>query len=73
MVVELADVRLCASPREESGWEEGPARQRALAAKQAQLAAAELERLAKAGSQVAAWQCALAYVCVCGVGRCSYL
>ena len=53
MVIELADVRLCASPREESGWEEGPARQRALAAKQAQLAAAELERLAKAGSQVA--------------------
>ncbi len=52
VIVEMADVRLTASPREEAAWEEGPARRRALAAKQAQLAAAELERLAKAGAQV---------------------
>ncbi len=52
VIVEMADVRLTASPRGEAAWEEGPARRRALAAKQAQLAAAELERLAKAGAQV---------------------
>ena len=52
VVIELADVQVCAAPREEADWEEGPARRRALAAKQAQLAAAELERLAKAGPQV---------------------
>ena len=52
VVIELADVQVCAAPREEADWEEGPARRRALAAKQAQLAAAELERLAKVGPQV---------------------
>lgn len=51
MVVELSDVVLCVAPREESDWEEGPALRRAQAAKQAQLAAAEL---AKLGSRVAA-------------------
>lgn len=51
MVVELSDVALCVSPREESDWEEGPALRRLQAAKQAQLAAAEL---AKLGSRVAA-------------------
>jgi hypothetical protein len=50
-VVELSDVVLCVAPREESDWEEGPALRRAQAAKQAQLAAAEL---AKLGSRVAA-------------------
>jgi hypothetical protein len=50
-VVELSDVVLCVSPRDESDWEEGPALRRAQAAKQAQLAAAEL---AKLGSRVAA-------------------
>jgi predicted Rossmann-fold nucleotide-binding protein len=49
--VELSDVVLCVAPREESDWEEGPALRRAQAAKQAQLAAAEL---AKLGSRVAA-------------------
>lgn len=51
LVVELSDVVLCVAPREESDWEEGPALRRAQAAKQAQLAAAEL---AKLGSRVAA-------------------
>jgi hypothetical protein len=50
LVVELSDVVLCVAPREESDWEEGPALRRAQAAKQAQLAAAEL---AKLGSRVA--------------------
>lgn len=50
-MVELSDVVLCVAPREESDWEEGPALRRAQAAKQAQLAAAEL---AKLGSRVAA-------------------
>lgn len=49
--MELSDVVLCVAPREESDWEEGPALRRAQAAKQAQLAAAEL---AKLGSRVAA-------------------
>lgn len=49
--MELSDVVLCFTPREESDWEEGPALRRAQAAKQAQLAAAEL---AKLGSRVAA-------------------
>lgn len=51
LVVELSDVVLCISSRAESDWEEGPALRRAQAAKQAQLAAAEL---AKLGSRVAA-------------------
>lgn len=50
-MVELSDVSLCVTPREDSDWEEGPALRRAQAAKQAQLAAAEL---AKLGSRVAA-------------------
>jgi hypothetical protein len=50
-VVELSDVLLTVSSREETDWEEGPALRRAQAAKQAQLAAAEL---AKLGSRVAA-------------------
>lgn len=49
--MELSDVVLCVTPRQESDWEEGPALRRAQAAKQAQLAAAEL---AKLGSRVAA-------------------
>jgi hypothetical protein len=51
LVVELSDVLLTVSSREETDWEEGPALRRAQAAKQAQLAAAEL---AKLGSRVAA-------------------
>lgn len=49
--MELSDVLLSVSAREETDWEEGPALRRAQAAKQAQLAAAEL---AKLGSRVAA-------------------
>jgi hypothetical protein len=51
LVVELSDVLLTVSSREETDWEEGPALRRAQAAKQAQLAAAEL---AKLGRRVAA-------------------
>ena len=47
MVVELSEVWLVAAPRDESDWEEGPAGRRARAAKEAQLAAAEVERLSK--------------------------
>lgn len=50
-MVELSDVLLTVSSREETDWEEGPALRRAQAAKQAQLAAAEF---AKLGSRVAA-------------------
>jgi hypothetical protein len=49
--VELSDVVLCLAARQESDWEEGPALRRAQAAKQAQLAAAELTKL---GNRVAA-------------------
>jgi hypothetical protein len=51
LVVELDDVTLEVTSRNDSDWEEGPALFRAQAAKQAQLAAAEL---AKLGSRVAA-------------------
>jgi N-terminal region of Chorein or VPS13 len=51
LVVELEDVVLCVSSREEVDWEEAPALRRAQAAKQAALAAAEI---AKLGSRVAA-------------------
>lgn len=51
MIVELSDVVLCLAARQESDWEEGPALRRAQAAKQAQLAAAELTKL---GNRVAA-------------------
>lgn len=47
MLIELSDVTLCASPRGEADWEEGPASAREQAAKQAQLAAAELEKLSR--------------------------
>jgi len=60
LVVELSDVVLCISARQESDWEEGPALRRAQAAKQAQLAAAELaklgNRVAATGSQQHTWQ-----------------
>jgi len=49
--ISLADVYLCAAPRPESDWEEGPAGDRARAAKRARLKAVEMERLSKpAGS-----------------------
>ena len=51
LVVELEDVTLEVTSRDDTDWEEGPALRRAQAAKQAQLAAAEL---AKLGSRVAA-------------------
>jgi len=49
--ISLTDVYLCACPRPESDWEEGPAGDRARAAKRARLKAVEMERLSKpAGS-----------------------
>lgn len=45
--ISLADVYLCASPRSEADWEEGPAGERARKAKRALLAAVEMERLSK--------------------------
>jgi hypothetical protein len=50
LVVRLKDVSLRLASRDETDWEEGPALRRAQAAKQAQLAAAEL---AKLGDRVA--------------------
>jgi len=47
VVVELTGVWLVAAPRDESDWEEGPAGRRAEAAKEAQLAAAEMGRVSK--------------------------
>ena len=53
--ISLTDVYLCACPRPEADWEEGPAGERARDAKRALLAAAEMERLSKpAGSSGAA-------------------
>ena len=48
--ISLADVYLCAAPRPESDWEEGPAGERARAAKRARLKAVEMERLSKPAS-----------------------
>ena len=49
--ISLSEVYLCAAPRSEADWEEGPAEKRAHAAKRALLAAVEMERLSKpAGS-----------------------
>ncbi|MEW5302355.1 MAG: hypothetical protein WDW36_005151 [Sanguina aurantia] len=45
LVLELSDVTLVATSREESEWEEGPALQREQAAKLHELAAAELHKL----------------------------
>ena len=45
MVVELTGLWLLASPRDEADWEEGPAGARAQAARQARMAAAEMESL----------------------------
>lgn len=45
LIVELSDVSLITSRRDETAWEEGPAARREQAAKQAQLAAAELSKL----------------------------
>ena len=45
--ISLTDVDLCAAPRPESDWEEGPSQKRAHAAKRALLAAVEMERLSK--------------------------
>jgi hypothetical protein len=45
--LQLSDVTLCVTSREDADWEEGPALARAQAAKQAQLAAAELKKLGK--------------------------
>lgn len=47
LIIELHDVTLCATARDGTDWEEGPALRRAQAAKQAQLAAAELAKLSK--------------------------
>lgn len=51
MVVEMSDVWLCASPRNEEEWEEDLAGQRAQASKQAELAARDLMRLSRPGSK----------------------
>ena len=52
MVVELTGLWLLASPRDESDWEEGPAAARAQAARQAKMAAAEMESLSGTASGV---------------------
>ena len=52
--MEMSDVWLCASPRQEEEWEETLAGQRAQASKQAELAARDLMRLSRPGSKGAA-------------------
>lgn len=49
--IELSGVTLRATARDETDWEEGPASRRAQAAKQAELASAELEKLSKRVAQ----------------------
>lgn len=49
--MEMSDVWLCASPRQEEEWEESLAGQRAQASKQAELAARDLMRLSRPGSK----------------------
>lgn len=47
LIIELNDVVLEATARDDADWEEGPALQRELAAKQAELAGAELAKLSR--------------------------
>lgn len=47
MVVELQGVWLLATPRDEADWEEGPARKRAKAARDSEIAAAEVGKLSR--------------------------
>lgn len=47
LVIELNDVSLEATPRNDQDWEEGPALARELATKQAELAAAEIAKLSR--------------------------
>ncbi len=49
-MIELSDVWVCVEPRTESDLEEGPGGERAWAAKQAQLSAAELKQAARSAS-----------------------
>ena len=51
VLMEMSDVWLCASPRQEEEWEETSAGQRAQASKQAELAARDLMRLSRPGSK----------------------
>ena len=54
VLMEMSDVWLSASPRQEEEWEEASAGQRAQASKQAELAARDLMRLSRPGSKGAA-------------------
>ena len=56
--IELSGVTLRATARDETDWEEGPARRRAQAAKQAELASAELEKLSKRVAQAGLYRLA---------------
>lgn len=47
LTIELSDIQLCATPRDELDWSEGPAQARDWVAKQAELAAAEIAKLSK--------------------------
>src|SRR4051794_18511647 len=47
LTIELSDIELQATPRDNNDWGEGPALARELLAKQAELAAAELAKLSK--------------------------
>ena len=51
VLMEMSDVWLSASPRQEEEWEEASAGQRAQASKQAELAARDLMRLSRPGSK----------------------
>eukprot|EP00798_Chlamydomonas_sp_ICE-L_P001433 gene1433-32806_t len=51
LIIELSDVTLCTTSREDDEWEEGPALERDQAAKQAELAAAELAKLSRRMAQ----------------------
>ena len=46
-MVEISDVYVCATPRTEAQWEEGPAQRRRLAANLAQLGSADMQKASK--------------------------
>ena len=46
-MVEISDVYVCATPRTEAQWEEGPAQKRRLAANLAQLGSADMQKASK--------------------------
>ncbi|GAQ80498.1 Vacuolar protein sorting-associated protein [Klebsormidium nitens] len=62
IIVALEDVVVTSGPREDAEWEAGPAEKRALAAKKAKLAAAEIRKLSERVSEDKSGQSFMSYL-----------